>query len=89
VIRDTRFPQRAAVGILNADISECTLVGDSAADVFAGLLAGVAVVGYANGPGKAQALADVQVTAGHGLPRRDHRGTPPQHTSQTAELSPT
>jgi hypothetical protein len=31
--------------------------------VFAGLLAGVPVIGYANKPGKAQALAEVQATA--------------------------
>ena len=33
------------------------------ADVFAGLLAGVTVIGYANERGKARALADVQAAA--------------------------
>jgi phosphoglycolate phosphatase-like HAD superfamily hydrolase len=54
---------RAAVGLLDADNHECTLIGDTTADVFAGLLAGVAVIGYANKPGKAQALAEVQAAA--------------------------
>jgi phosphoglycolate phosphatase-like HAD superfamily hydrolase len=47
---------RAAVGILDADKHECALIGDTTADVFAGLLAGVPVIGYANKPSKAQAL---------------------------------
>jgi phosphoglycolate phosphatase len=54
---------RAAVGMLDADNSECALVGDTTADVFAGLLAGVPVIGYANKPGKAEDLADVQAAA--------------------------
>jgi phosphoglycolate phosphatase len=59
---------RAAVGMLGAENAECVLVGDATADVFAGLLAGVPVIGYANKPGRAQALAEVQaaaVTADH------------------------
>jgi phosphoglycolate phosphatase len=54
---------RAAVDMLGADNSECTLVGDTTANVFAGLLAGVTVIGYANKLGKAQALAEVQAAA--------------------------
>lgn len=54
---------RAAVRILDADNHECALIGDTTADVFAGLLAGVPVIGYANRPGKAKALAEVQATA--------------------------
>jgi HAD superfamily hydrolase (TIGR01549 family) len=53
---------RAAVGILDADNTECAMIGDSETDVFAGLLAGVPVIGYANKPGKAKAVADVQAT---------------------------
>ena len=72
VARDDHDPERmkpdpyrvrAAVGILDADNTECTLVGDSTADVLAGLLAGVTVIGYANKPGKAADLADVQAAA--------------------------
>jgi phosphoglycolate phosphatase-like HAD superfamily hydrolase len=54
---------RAAVGMLGAENPECVLVGDTTADVFAGLLAGVSVIGYANKPGKALALAEVQAAA--------------------------
>jgi beta-phosphoglucomutase-like phosphatase (HAD superfamily) len=68
VARDDHDPERMkpdpyrvreAVAILDADNTECTLIGDSTSDVFAGLLAGVPVIGYANKPGKEQALADV------------------------------
>jgi phosphoglycolate phosphatase-like HAD superfamily hydrolase len=34
-----------AVGILNADNAECTLVGDSTTDVLSGPLSGVTVIG--------------------------------------------
>jgi beta-phosphoglucomutase-like phosphatase (HAD superfamily) len=47
----------------DAEHSECVLVGDSTTDVLAGHLAGVAVIGYADKPGKTQALADVQAAA--------------------------
>ena len=46
--------------VLGAENYECTLVGDTLADVMAGHLAGVAVIGYANKPGKAEALAAAQ-----------------------------
>jgi beta-phosphoglucomutase-like phosphatase (HAD superfamily) len=39
--------------MLGAENEECALVGDTTADVFAGQLAGVPVIGYANKPGKA------------------------------------
>jgi beta-phosphoglucomutase-like phosphatase (HAD superfamily) len=54
---------REAVGLLDAEHAECVLVGDSTTDVLAGHLAGVAVIGYADKPGKAQALAGVQAAA--------------------------
>jgi beta-phosphoglucomutase-like phosphatase (HAD superfamily) len=57
------LPRRAAGGILDADNHECVLVGDTTAGVFAGLLARVPVIGYANKPGKAKALAEVQAAA--------------------------
>jgi beta-phosphoglucomutase-like phosphatase (HAD superfamily) len=49
--------------LLDAEHAECVLVGDSTTDVLAGHLAGVAVIGYADKPGKTQALADVQAAA--------------------------
>jgi beta-phosphoglucomutase-like phosphatase (HAD superfamily) len=58
------LPGPRRVGILEADNVECASVGDSDTDVFAGLLAGVAVIGYANKPCKAKALADVQPARG-------------------------
>lgn len=72
VARDDSDPERMkpspyrvseAVRMLEADNADCTLIGDSTSDVMAGHLAGVAVIGYANKPGKAQALADVQAAA--------------------------
>ena len=54
---------REAVGLLDAEHAECVLVGDSTTDVLAGHLAGVAVIGYAGKPGKAQALAGVRAAA--------------------------
>jgi len=54
---------RQAVGILGAENAECTLVGDTLADVMAGHLAGVNVIGYADKPGKAEALAEAQAAA--------------------------
>jgi beta-phosphoglucomutase-like phosphatase (HAD superfamily) len=73
VARDDHDPERMkpdpyrvreAVAILDADNTECAMIGDSTTtDVFAGLLAGVPVIGYANKPGKTRALADVQAAA--------------------------
>jgi len=57
------LPGREAVGLLDAEHSECVLVGDPITDVLAGHLAGVAVIGYADKPGKAPAHADVQAAA--------------------------
>ena len=72
VARDDHDPERMkpdpyrvrqAVGILGAENTECTLVGDSLADVMAGHLAGVAVIGYADKPSKIEALTDAQAAA--------------------------
>ncbi len=49
--------------MLGAENSDCTLIGDSTSDVMAGHLAGIAVIGYANKPGNAEALASVQAAA--------------------------
>jgi beta-phosphoglucomutase-like phosphatase (HAD superfamily) len=51
------------VSILDADNTECTVGGDTQADVLAGLPAGVTVISYANKPGKAGAVASVQAAA--------------------------
>ena len=47
---------RAAVGILDAEPAECAFIGDSATDVLARRLAGVAVIGYATKPARADQL---------------------------------
>ena len=66
LMKPSPYRVRAAVGILDADPDECAFVGDSATDVLAGRLAGVAVIGYATKPAKAdqltQAVADAVTT---------------------------
>ena len=62
-MKPSPYRVREAVGLLDADNAECAFIGDSTSDVFAGLLAGVPVIGYANKPGKAQALAEVPAAA--------------------------
>lgn len=51
------------MSLQGAENADCTLIGESTSDVMAGHLAGIAVIGYANKPGKAEALADVQPAA--------------------------
>lgn len=62
-MKPSPYRVREAVGLLDADNAECTFLGDTTSDVMAGHLAGVTVVGYANKPGKASALAQVRVAA--------------------------
>jgi beta-phosphoglucomutase-like phosphatase (HAD superfamily) len=62
-MKPSPYRVREAVRLLNAASAECTLIGDSTSDVTAGHLAGVAVIGYANKAGKAEALAAVQAAA--------------------------
>jgi HAD superfamily hydrolase (TIGR01549 family) len=52
-----------AVAELHAKPAECLLVGDSVGDVAAARDAQVAIVGYANKPGKAARLADADADA--------------------------
>jgi beta-phosphoglucomutase-like phosphatase (HAD superfamily) len=54
-MKPSPYRVREAVGLLDADNAECTFIGDTTSDVMAGHLAGVAVIGYANKPGKAEA----------------------------------
>jgi beta-phosphoglucomutase-like phosphatase (HAD superfamily) len=62
-MKPSPYRVREAVELLDADHTECVLVGDSTTDVLAGHLARIGVIGYADKPGKAQALADVQAAA--------------------------
>jgi beta-phosphoglucomutase-like phosphatase (HAD superfamily) len=48
------LPGRIAVGSLQAGPEECVFIGDTETDLLAGLLGGVAVIGYSNKPGKAE-----------------------------------
>jgi phosphoglycolate phosphatase-like HAD superfamily hydrolase len=59
-MKPSTYRVREAVGLLDADNAECVFVGDTTSDVFAGLLAGVPLIGYANKPGKTYALAEAQ-----------------------------
>jgi phosphoglycolate phosphatase-like HAD superfamily hydrolase len=54
---------RMAIGQLDTDPAGAFLVGDSPSDVIAGRLASVAVIGFANKLGKAEALADAGTDA--------------------------
>jgi phosphoglycolate phosphatase-like HAD superfamily hydrolase len=56
-MKTSPYRVREAVGVLGGQGEQCAFVGDTPADVLAGLLAGVPVIGFANKPGKAQALA--------------------------------
>jgi HAD superfamily hydrolase (TIGR01509 family) len=62
-MKPSPYRVREAVGSLDADPHECAFVGDSETDVLAGRLAGVPVIGYANKPGKADALIRAQADA--------------------------
>jgi beta-phosphoglucomutase-like phosphatase (HAD superfamily) len=58
LMKPSPYLVRAAVGILDTEGQHCLFIGDSASDIFAGLLAGVPVIGYASTPAKARELAD-------------------------------
>ena len=62
-MKPSPYRVREAVGVLGGDGEQCAFVGDSQADVLAGLLAGVPVIGFANKPGKARALAQAGARA--------------------------
>jgi phosphoglycolate phosphatase len=57
LMKPSPYRVRMAISQLDADPGSAFLVGDSATDVPAGLLAGVSVIGFANKPGKADVLA--------------------------------
>ena len=63
---------RQAISDLHATPAGCVLVGDSTTDIIAGHAAGVAVIAYANKPGKRQAFAghrpDVVIDTMHEIP---------------------
>src|SRR5258708_8195560 len=57
LMKPSPYRVRIAVGSLQAEPEDCVFIGDTVTDVLAGLLGGVAVIGFANNPGNAQALS--------------------------------
>jgi beta-phosphoglucomutase-like phosphatase (HAD superfamily) len=62
-MKPSPYRVRIAVGDLKAETEGCVFIGDTTTDVLAGLLGGVAVIGYANKPGKAEALSHAEARA--------------------------
>jgi beta-phosphoglucomutase-like phosphatase (HAD superfamily) len=62
-MKPSPYRVREAVSLLDAESNQCALVGDSTTDVLAGHRAGIIVIGYADKPSQAQALADAQAAA--------------------------
>jgi beta-phosphoglucomutase-like phosphatase (HAD superfamily) len=62
-MKPSPYRVRIAVGSLQAEPEDCVFIGDTTTDVLAGLLGGVAIIGYANKPGKAEALSDAGARA--------------------------
>jgi len=56
-MKPSPYRVRQAIQMLQAAPAECVLVGDQASDVVAAHAAGLAAIGYANKPGKAERLA--------------------------------
>jgi beta-phosphoglucomutase-like phosphatase (HAD superfamily) len=56
LMKPSPYRVRIAVNVLQAETEDCVFIGDTVTDVLAGLLGGVAVIGYANKPGKTEAL---------------------------------
>jgi HAD superfamily hydrolase (TIGR01509 family) len=56
LMKPSPYRVRIAVGSLQAEPEDCVFIGDTLTDVLAGLLGGVTVIGYANKPGKTEAL---------------------------------
>ena len=62
-MKPSPYRVRIAVSSLRAEPEDCVFIGDAETDVLAGLLGGVAVIGYANKPGKAETLSHVGARA--------------------------
>jgi beta-phosphoglucomutase-like phosphatase (HAD superfamily) len=59
-MKPSPYRVQEAVRMLGGEVGECAFIGDTPSDVLAGHLAGVPVIGYANKPGKVEALTRVQ-----------------------------
>ena len=62
-MKPSPYRVREAVGLLDAEYSECVLVGDSTTDVLAGTSQESWSSDMPTSPAKVQALADVQAAA--------------------------
>jgi HAD superfamily hydrolase (TIGR01509 family) len=67
LLKPNPYPILEAIRLMGADPRACALVGDTTADIVAAKSAGIGSIGYANKPGKREALsaygADVVITA--------------------------
>ncbi|MFC9387212.1 HAD family hydrolase [Streptomyces venezuelae] len=63
LMKPNPFPLITAAERMHIDITSCTLIGDSLADVQAARAAGATVIGYANEPPKAALFAEVRADA--------------------------
>jgi hypothetical protein len=87
LMKPSPYRVRIAVGSLRAEPGDRVFIGGTVTDVLAGLLGSVAVIGYANKPGKADALSQAGGASRDHRPRRDHDGTPRHPEPCAAELS--
>ncbi|MEX0169719.1 HAD family hydrolase [Streptomyces sp. LMG1-1-1.1] len=60
LMKPNPFPLITAAELMHADVSSCTLIGDSLTDIQAAHAAGAAVIGYANKPHKSEAFAEAR-----------------------------
>lgn len=63
LMKPNPFPLITAAERMHIDITSCTLIGDSLADVQAARAAGATVIGYANEPHKAALFAEARADA--------------------------
>ena len=56
-MKPSPYRVRIAVGSLPAEPEDCVFIGDTVTDVLAGLLGGVAIIGYANKPARPRHLS--------------------------------
>jgi phosphoglycolate phosphatase-like HAD superfamily hydrolase len=82
LMKPSPYRVRIAISQLDADPSQAFLVGDSATDVVAGHLAGVAVIGFANKLGKAALLAETGADAVTTYLNKISRAPDPQHAAR-------
>ncbi|MFF8915701.1 HAD family hydrolase [Streptomyces sp. NPDC015032] len=63
LMKPNPFPLISAAERMQADVANCTLIGDSLTDIQAAHAAGATVIGYANKPHKAELFAEAKADA--------------------------